>query len=193
MQLSPTSSKSNQETDNTAEMVRAAIEDISKFSVIYDKHYVPLYYFIFRRISDKELTFDITSNVFLIAMENLKNYKYTGIPLQAWLYRIALNEIYGMHRKKKLQLVYNLNMKDVQNLTNEMDTDYKEEMILHVLSALESLEKEEMNRIEMRFFSKMNVQDIACVLNITENYASVKIFRIIQKLKEIIIKKNNNE
>jgi RNA polymerase sigma-70 factor, ECF subfamily len=189
MQFSATAQKSNPETDSTSEMVRAAIENISNFSVIYDKYYVMLYYFIFKRTSDKELTFDITSNVFLKAMENLKNYKYTGIPFEAWLFRIALNDIYGMHRKKKLNLVYNLNLKDVQDLTNEVDAEKKEEMIKQMLIALESLSKEEMDLIEMRFFSKMNMHDIACVLNITENYVAVKVFRITQKLKEIITKK----
>jgi RNA polymerase sigma-70 factor (ECF subfamily) len=189
MQLSATAQKSDPETGNTSEMVRAAIENISNFSVIYDKYYVILYYFIFRRTSDRELTFDVTSTVFLKAMENLKNYKYTGVPFEAWLFRIALNEIYGMHRKKKIQLVYNLNLNDVQNLTTEVDAGEKEEMIVQVLSALELLEKEEMDMIEMRFFSKMSLRDIACILNITENYAGVKLFRIIQKLKEIITKK----
>jgi len=181
------------EPDHTAEMVSAAIQDIGKFSDLYNKHYTQVYYFIFRRTSQKELTFDLTSVVFLKAMENLKNYRYTGIPFAAWLYRIALNEIYAGYRRKKLELVYNLDTEKVQNLVLEVEGSEKEEMNTQLLQALQKLEKEEMDLIEMRYFSGLSVKDIAGVLNISENNASVRIFRIIKKLKTILLKYTRHE
>jgi RNA polymerase sigma-70 factor (ECF subfamily) len=180
---------SSSEIDNTSDLIKAAIWNIENFSVLYNKHYVKVYQFIFRRTSDKELTFDLASVVFLKAMENLKNYRFTGIPFEAWLYRIALNEIYSLHRKKKLDLVYNLNTNYIQDIAAEIDSQEKDEMITHVLNALYSLKKEEMDIIEMRFFGKQSVRDIACILNLSENHTSVRIFRILKKLKVIITKK----
>lgn len=177
-------------TDRTAEMVSAAIRDIGKFSDLYNEHYSQVYYFIFRRTSEKELTFDLTSMVFLKAMENLKNYRYTGIPFTAWLYRIALNEIYGLHRKKKLDLVYNLDTARVQNLAQEIDGSDQEEMISIMLKSMQELHKEEMDLLEMRYFSGLSVKDIACILNVTESNTGVRIFRTLKKLKTII--KNNH-
>ncbi len=188
MSRTSTAINPEQSADRTPELVRAAIGDIGKFSELYNLHYLSVYYFVFRRTSDKELAFDLTSVVFLKAMENLKNYKYTGIPFLAWLYRIALNEIYSLHRKRKLDLVYNLDTDKVRGMAQEVEGEEKEERIQQMLTALEKIDKEEMDMIEMRYFSALSVKDIAAVLNISENNASVRLFRIIQKLKSMIEK-----
>lgn len=189
MSIFSTAKTSANEIDNTPELVRAAIGDIAQFSELYNKHYSQVYYFVFKRTSDKDQAFDLTSVVFLKAMENLKNYRYTGIPFHAWLFRIALNEIYAQHRKRKLDLVYNLDSEKVSNLALEVDGANNEEMISLMLQALTQLSKEEMDLAEMRFFSGIPVKEIAAVLNISENNASVRIFRIVQKLKTMILKK----
>jgi RNA polymerase sigma-70 factor (ECF subfamily) len=181
------------ETDRTPELISAALQDVGRFSELYNKHYLQVYYFVFRRTSDKELTHDLCSVVFLKAMENLKNYKYTGIPFEAWLFRIALNEIYGLHRKKKLDLVYNLDSAKVRNLAMEVEGGEQQERIDQLMQAMEQLEKEEMDLIEMRYFSNLSVKDIACVLNISENNASVRIFRILKKMKSIILNLSSHE
>ena len=176
-------------TDPTEELVRAAVKDISQFAALYNLHYTRVYQFIFRRTCDREQSFDLTSMVFLKAMENLKNYRYTGVPFEAWLFRIALNEIYGMYRKKKLHLVYNLDLGEVRHFVGEIDNGDREGMIKRVLDILPKLSKEEMDLIEMRFFSKYSVIDIARILNITENNASVRIFRALKKIKSYYQKK----
>jgi RNA polymerase sigma-70 factor (ECF subfamily) len=184
-------SEEYQQSDPTAEMIAAAVKDINRFSDLYNKYYLQIYYFIYKRTSDREISFDICSHVFLKAMENLKNYKYTGVPFEAWLFRIALNEIYGMNRKRKLDLVYNLDSDKVLNLPVDAADGEKEALINLVLEALQRLEKEEMDLIEMRYFSDMSLRDVAAVLNITETNAGVKVFRIIKKLKTILSKKLN--
>lgn len=184
-------SEEYQQSDPTAEMIAAAVKDISRFSDLYNKHYLQIYYFIFKRTSDRDLSFDICSHVFLKAMENLKNYRYTGIPFEAWLFRIALNEIYGMNRKRRIDLVYNLDSEKVLNLPVDVSGGEKEALINMMLEALQCLGKEEMDIIEMRFFSDMSLREIAAILNISETNAGVKVFRIIKKLKTILSKKMN--
>ena len=184
-------SEEYQQSDPTAEMIAAAVKDISRFSDLYNKHYLQIYYFIFKRTSDRDLSFDICSHVFLKAMENLKNYRYTGVPFEAWLFRIALNEIYGMNRKRKIDLVYNLDSEKVLNLPVDVSGGEKEALINMMLEALQRLEKEEMDIVEMRFFSDMSLREIAAILNISETNAGVKVFRIIKKLKTILSKKMN--
>jgi RNA polymerase sigma-70 factor (ECF subfamily) len=175
--------------DRTEELVREAVKDISKFAALYNLHYVKVYQFVFKRTSDRELSFDLTSTVFLKAMENLKNYRYTGVPFEAWLFRIALNEVYGMYRKKKLQLVYHLDLNSIHHFTAEIDIGDRELMIKRVLDLLPKLRKNEMDLIEMRYFSKHSVIEIATILNISENNASVRIFRVLKKVKTLYQKK----
>src|SRR5580704_5978689 len=79
-----------------------AIEDAksnpARFEVLYNRYYEPILQFVYKRVEGKEVAFDITSQVFLNAMLNMKGYKFMGMPFSSWLYRIALNEINQLYR-----------------------------------------------------------------------------------------------
>jgi RNA polymerase sigma-70 factor (ECF subfamily) len=51
-------------------------------------------------------------------------------------------------------------------------------------NALKKLKKADMEIIEMRFFEKRSFKEIGDILNVTENNAKVKMFRIIRRLKK---------
>jgi len=172
-------------TDNDA-AAKASAVDLSDFGAVYEKHYADVYRFIFRRICDTEKSFDLCSHVFLKAMENKDRFSYMGKPVVAWLYRIALNEIYMQHRKKKIEMVYHVDVNDLQSMSSDIDQENKDELERRLLTALQKLEQQEMELIEMRYFEKQPVNMMAEVLNLTPNNVSVKLFRIIEKLKKML-------
>lgn len=172
--------------DDTPLLVEEAVNDISKFSVLYDRYFNDVYRFIFRRVSDPDLSFDLCSVVFLKAMEKLKSYSYRGKPFIAWLYRIALNEVYMQYRKNKIELVYHLDPEKFSSLDEDMDKELKTEQQEKLVDALSKLGKEEIDLVEMRYFSGISITEIAEVLGISENLVSVRIHRVIKKIKELI-------
>lgn len=173
-------------TARTSEEMRNSGLDISKFGSIYEKHYAEVYRFIFRRICDTEKSFDLCSLVFLKAMENLKSYRYEGKPIVAWLYRIALNEIYMQHRKKRAEIVYHIDVNELKNIEEDLGQENIIELEAELLNALQKLDRDEMELIEMRYFEKQQVYMMAEVLNTSANNVSVRLFRIIGKLKKIL-------
>lgn len=166
--------------------VKASAADLSDFGAVYEKHYADVYRFIFRRICDTEKSFDLCSHVFLKAMENKDRYSDVGKPVVAWLYRIALNEIYMQHRKKKIEIVYHVDVNYLQNINSEIDNESNRELESRLLTALQKLDQSEMELIEMRYFDKQSVNMMAEVLNITPNNVSVKLFRVLEKLKKML-------
>ena len=50
----------------------------------------------------------------------------------------------------------------------------------------QELPEDELQLIEMRFFEKRSFKEIGEILEITENNAKVKTYRILEKLKKII-------
>ncbi|MGZ4055195.1 MAG: RNA polymerase sigma factor, partial [Bacteroidia bacterium] len=50
----------------------------------------------------------------------------------------------------------------------------------------EQLPEDELQMIEMRFFEKRSFKEIGEILEITENNAKVKTYRILEKLKKMI-------
>lgn len=175
--------------DDPELMVKAAMNDLSNFGAIYDKHYAEVYRFIFRRVCDTEQSFDLCSVVFLKAMENLKSFKFTGKPIIAWLYRIALNEIYMQHRKRKIELVYHVDVNELENMGDGLEDEAKVNMEARLLEVIKKLDREDMELIEMRYFEKQPVSMMAEVLNVSPNYISVRLFRVLGKLKKVLTSK----
>jgi len=79
----------------------------------------------------------------------------------------------------------NLNETITGDLINEMED---EDLALHkerLGVILKKLTVDEFQLIEMRFFEKRPFSEIGELLDITENNAKVKTYRVIQKLKEL--------
>ena len=169
--------------------IRSAINDISCFSVLYDRYYVSLFRYVYYRVESEEDAADITSQVFLKAMLNLKKYQFRGLPFASWLYRVAVNEINQEYRKNKFQRVFNTTTEHLHQIAEEIEEDNSGDMIQLILKTLNSLGRDEMELVEMRFFEKRPFREISAITGLTETNLKVKMHRIIQKLKSKVLKK----
>jgi len=169
--------------------IRAAMDDLSKFSVLYDRYYVQIFRFVYQRTDSEDSAADLTSQVFLKAMLSLKKYQFRGLPFASWLYRVATNEVNLEYRKNKLQRVFNTSTENLLNVAQEFPDDGTEDMIQSIMNSMNTLNYEEMELMEMRYFEKRPFKEIADITGMTENNLKVKVHRIIQKLKEKVIKK----
>ena len=169
--------------------VEAAKADPARFNVLYEKYYKSIFIFIHRRTNDEDLTADITSQVFLKALINIKKYQYRGVPFSAWLFRIALNELNMYFRKNDANRVVSIEQTGIVQIIQEVkeeDTGYeKQQMLL----ALKQLEMEDIQIIELRFFEKRPFAEVAGIVGITESNAKVRVYRILEKLKKLLTKK----
>lgn len=168
------------------ELIREAKEDPSKFDVLYNNYYEQIFLFILKRVETEDIAADVTSQVFLKALTNLHKYKALGLPFGSWLYRIARNELYDQHLKNNLELVVSVESKGVWSMIAEIRDEKKEEDYTRLHIALGMLVNEEMELIELRFFEKRGFKEIAEILEMTENNAKVKTYRILDKLKKLL-------
>ncbi len=71
------------------------------FEAVYELHYQTIFNYCYRRTSSFDDSKDITSETFLKAYLNIHKFKWKGITLLSWLYRIASNEINLYYRSQK--------------------------------------------------------------------------------------------
>ena len=167
-------------------IVEAAKKDASKFAALYDKYYEQIFRYIYQRVDDKEQAFDATQQVFIKALESLHKYEFRGVPFASWLYRIASSEVNNVYRAQKQRTV-NIDSVGVYGMMEEMEEtkiDQYHDKIVQIIG--EKLPEDELQLIEMRFFEKRSFKEIGEILEITENNAKVKTYRILEKLKKII-------
>ena len=165
--------------------IKRAKDDPRGFEPLYNKYYEQIFRYIYQRMDDKEMAHDITSQVFLKAMNNIQKYEYRGVPFASWLYRIAKSELYQSFRDEKATRTVNVDTVNLSDMIDEMEENFSEESRTALLSAIKELAEDEVQMIELRYFEKRSFKEIGDILEITENNAKVKAHRVIQKMKKL--------
>jgi RNA polymerase sigma-70 factor (ECF subfamily) len=185
MSVNPMYHQTNQRMEEELSWIRRAQKDPESFGPLYKKYHEQIFRYVYQRMDDEETAFDVTSQVFLKALNNLHRYEYRGVPFSSWLYRIAKSELYQSFRDKKAQRTVNIDSFQLCELIEEFVDDEKEENRKKLFKSLKLMKEKDMQLIEMRFFEKRSFREIGEILEITENNAKVKTFRAIEKLKQL--------
>src|SRR5207237_7257017 len=90
------------------EMVDRSKKDPSAFGPLYEKYFDRIFNFIYTQTDNEELTADLCSQTFLVALNHVGKFEFRGVPVSAWFYKIASNEVKKYYRKIKSQKVYSL-------------------------------------------------------------------------------------
>ncbi len=178
--------QSDTELEEERLCIEASKKDPAQFETIYNRYHETIFRYVYQRLDSKEIAFDITQQVFMKALANIKRFKFTGVPFSAWLYRVASNELNTFFAKNKQQRTINIESANLEDLSSEMDDEDKEEMSRKLLEQLAVLEPNDLELIEMRYFEKRPFKEIGDILSITENNAKVRVYRVIDKLKKVL-------
>jgi len=169
-------------------LITFAKKDPERFGQLYTKYHEQIFRYIYQRVDDQELAFDVTSQVFVKALNNLHKYEYRGVPFSSWLYRIAKSELYQAFRDRKARKTVNVENMHVFEMIEEFDEDDSNENKKKLIDCLANLDYTDMQLLELRYFEKRSYREIGEILEITENNAKVKSFRALKKLKNLFVK-----
>lgn len=108
--------------------------------------------------------------------------------LSTWIYRIGINTAISYIRKKKTRKDYHAAYKKEQQTSTKIDdTPYaiknENEQVTELYRAISTLNTSEKAIISM-YLEEFSYAEIACVMDITENYVGVKLNRIKKKLSK---------
>jgi RNA polymerase sigma-70 factor (ECF subfamily) len=184
-------SKSNHATDIEIQeewvLIQKAQADRQFFKPLYERYHEGIFRFVYKRTADEAKSADITSTVFLKAMQKLDKYTFKGVPFSAWLYRIASNEVVQHFRNVKKNRVVSINDSQLESMADELEyNDEKYKLKDKMVDCLQHLKEEELQLIELRYFEQLPFREIAEITGLTESNAKVKTYRIKTKLSKII-------
>ena len=176
--------KTEQELQHENVLIEAAKKDPQRFEPIYRRYHEQIFRYVYQRLDSEDKASDVTSQVFLKAMTNLKKYEYRGVPFASWLYRIARNEVYQLFKEQKAQRTVNVESEQVFDIIDELEENPLEEYKNPLMKVISTLSEDDLQIIEMRYFEQRPFKEIAEILEITENNAKVKAYRILGKMKK---------
>ena len=177
---------SQADIDQEAQWIAEACRDAKRFKPLYEKYHARLYHYIYHKVTDAHLAADLTQQVFLKAMLNIKKYRHRQLPFSAWLYRIAINESIDFFRKSKKVRQVVIDEAMIGRLHDELTEPFeKERMYARLKEVLGHLNLHEVQLLELRFYEAHTFKEIGQLLNLTENNAKVKTYRLLDKLRKL--------
>lgn len=186
---------SSREVDVAKEnaLIEQAKKDPAAFKPLYEQYFKVIFLFVLRRVGDRMLCADITSQVFFKALQNIGRYEIRSHSLSSWLYRIAINEVNEYYRRRgKLRMVtIDGDVEEVfSSFLIQTDSEEGDEIKLAALAhALQTINQTELTLIELRFFEGRPFAEISQILDKSEVYVKVKTYRTLEKLKKYIVSK----
>jgi RNA polymerase sigma-70 factor, ECF subfamily len=164
------------------------------FSELFKLYYNPIFGYIMRRTGNFDDTADIAAESFLKAFKHIHNFRYTGISVKVWLYRIATNEInlYFRNRLKHNSIFDRIITEDKEIFKNyladdrkELETEFqKHEQFNSVLKELKTLPLKYQEVIALKYFEGKENKEIVDILNIKEGTLKSLLSRGLEKLRK---------
>jgi|SaaInlStandDraft_7_1057024.scaffolds.fasta_scaffold159204_2 RNA polymerase sigma-70 factor, ECF subfamily len=164
--------------------VEASKNDPAKFEHLYNKYHEQIFRYVYQRMDDKDLAFDVTSQVFMKALSNIHKYQFRGVPFASWLYRIAKSELYQSFKESNAKRTVNIETTHVYEIMSEIDEDDNEALKAQLIKEIAALPEKDLQLIELRYFEKRSYREIGQIIGLTENNAKVRAYRVLRKLQK---------
>ncbi len=158
---------------------------VKDFLPYYNEFFEKVYRYIFFRVGrNRELAEDLTSEIFIKALESFENFDHTR-PFAVWIYRIAHNHLTDYYKKIKKTMVpiedYVNELKSNESIPHDASIAMDIEKIKNVLNDLPDVHREV---IVMKYINQLENTEIAEILHTTEANIRVMQYRALQMLKK---------
>ena len=178
-----------------AALVENAQRNPEEFGVIYERYVQKIYTYIYYRTGNVHDAEDLTTTVFIQAMNHLPRYTNRGLPFSAWLYRIAHNLVSNWYRDQKRSEVVNLETKKLTANPNDSPdrvtvTNEETEMLL---DAIRSLPADRQELLILKFIEKLSNKEIGKTMRRSEGAIKSLYHRTLLTLRQNMTTKMSNQ
>ena len=162
---------------------------VEQFLKAYDDHADAIYRHCFFRVFSKPQAEELVQETFLRTWGYLQDGKRVE-NIRAFLYRVANNLVIDQSRKKReesLEAVLEKAPALEPVLDNTIEADAERSSLMQeVLRVINGLAEEDKRLITLRYVDELETQEIAEVMDISSNHASVKLSRAMKALRELL-------
>jgi RNA polymerase sigma-70 factor (ECF subfamily) len=172
----------------------AAQGDLEAFGVLYERYVDRIYNYIYYRTGNHEDAEDLTSRVFFRALKHIGNYTDRGLPISAWLYRIAHNLVANWHRDKSRRHEVSLDRISFGGGDGEHPelALIKNEDKDHLLQIIRKLPPERQELLVLKFVINLSNAEIGQIMGRTEGAIKSLYHRTLVGLRDELAKFSND-
>jgi RNA polymerase sigma-70 factor (ECF subfamily) len=172
--------------DAEAELIeRAKASERAAWDEIFDRNYRPVFVFVFCRVGDRTAAEDLVADVFVEAWRGIRRFDYRGVPLIAWLYRIAHNLVADFLKKRSRMQTQTLE-DGWSGIPHSEDQSEQVATWQAVAEALRKLTSDQQVVLVSRFVEGFTLAETATLLGKNENAIKALEFRALRSVRKIL-------
>ncbi len=157
--------------------------ELNEFAKLYDAFLDRIYKFVFYRVGHKELSEDITSTVFLKALQNIQKFNPDKGEFSTWLYTIAKNSVVDHFRSGATVELPLEEVESVDTVESPFEQAVRSMDAQKAQSILNALGEKERELIVMRLWDGLSHKEIAEILGQSEGSVRTSFSRVMSSLK----------
>lgn len=151
-------------------VARAKEGDSEAFSFVYEQFYTPIFRYFYGRTRNKELSEDLTQDVFLKGYRSISSYQVEKVSPLAYFYTIARNCLIDYWRKtfsERLDDEFSSSLPDPEAKTDKTAIDQDDERILKI--GLGVLSEEQKEILTLKYLNELTTKEIAEIVDKRED------------------------
>lgn len=178
-----------------AHIVERARRDANAFALLYRRYVQPVYRYLAQRTGDLAEAEDLTSQVFMEALEGLIHYCDRG-KFAAWLFTIARRRLIDFYRKKRPSISIDhsrpgdddkFEAEEWPHLAAESDLlgqVERKETLKRVKELIELLPEDRQEILRLRYAAELSYEEMASVLKRSPASIKMAVHRLLEQLQQ---------
>ena len=156
------------------------------FAELYGEFMLKVFRYIHYKVSNQQLTEDLTSTIFEKALVNFDKYSSDKAAFSTWIFSIARNTLIDYYRTNKMKMQISLDEAIEAPSREPSPQDEVEKKAEHecLRGCLSRLPEDDQELIRLKFAGEFNNRQIARMLGLSESNVGVRLFRAVKKLRE---------
>ena len=161
--------------------------DQEALSTLYTFYFPRVYRYAAGRVRSTQDAEDVTEEVFLRMVANLKRFEWRGLPFGAWVFRIARNEVVSHARRQRRRGIPAQLSETIPDDRHDHVAEYELQATIQVVrEATAKLPPAQRDVISLRFGAGLSVAETALALGKTQNNVKVLQHKAIARLQGMV-------
>jgi RNA polymerase sigma-70 factor, ECF subfamily len=185
--------------DDEYTIIEQAKTDPQAFGLIFDRYYKKILAYTVRRTNNISVAEEIVSETFVKAYKGLPKFKWRGISIEAWLFRIAINEL-RMHFRRHPQVTSLDDLYQKEGFEPQADYDLAQEALeaqeklirhkqfIQAQELIRNLPPAYQDVLVLRFAEQKKISEIAQIIGKKEGTVKSLLSRGLARLREELSK-----
>jgi RNA polymerase sigma-70 factor (ECF subfamily) len=169
--------------DDEVDLVEAARSDPAAFSRLYRRYVMPVYRYLYKWTGSPAEAEDLTSQVFMEALEGLAQYRAQG-SFAAWLFTIARRKAIAAYRRRNPTLPLDAADQVPESIEDPLEQVVLGEQMERMAALFAELDEDQRELLRLRFTAGLGYAEIGAILGRSEAAVKMAVYRLLRQMHD---------